>query len=72
MALISTLKLFPYEVRKLGLPESVVGIMLGNAPAQPRAFADAGGQALFGTDVGYQYRIESRTLLSSVVILAGN
>ena len=28
-------------------------IVLGNGQAQLRAFADAGGQVLFGTDVGY-------------------
>ena len=59
-------------MRKLGLPEAVVGIMLGNAQAQLRAFADAGGQVLFGTDVGDQCRIESRTLLAGLVILASN
>jgi imidazolonepropionase-like amidohydrolase len=30
-----------------------VEIVLGNSQAQLRAFADAGGQVLFGTDVGY-------------------
>jgi imidazolonepropionase-like amidohydrolase len=53
MALVPTLKLFPYELRKLGLPPNVVEIVLGNSQAQLRAFADAGGQVLFGTDVGY-------------------
>ncbi len=53
MALIPTLKLFPYELRKAALPPAVVDIVLGNAQAQLRAFADLGGQVLFGTDVGY-------------------
>jgi imidazolonepropionase-like amidohydrolase len=53
MALVPTLKLFPYELRKLGLPPAVTEIVLGRAQAQLRAFADAGGQVLFGTDVGY-------------------
>jgi imidazolonepropionase-like amidohydrolase len=53
MALIPTLKLFPYELRKLGLPPAIVEIVLGIGQAQLRAFADAGGQVLFGTDVGY-------------------
>jgi imidazolonepropionase-like amidohydrolase len=53
MALVPTLKLFPYELRKLGLPPAVAQAVLGNAQAQLRAFADAGGQVLFGTDVGY-------------------
>lgn len=53
MALVPTLKLFPSELRKLGLPTAVSDIVLGNAQAQLRAFAEAGGQVLFGTDVGY-------------------
>jgi imidazolonepropionase-like amidohydrolase len=53
MSLVPTLKLFPYELRRLGLPENVVEIVLGNAQAQLRAFAELGGKVLFGTDVGY-------------------
>ena len=53
MALVPTLKLFPAELRKLGLPQSVSDIVLGNAQAQLRAFAEAGGLVLFGTDIGY-------------------
>jgi hypothetical protein len=40
-------------LRKQGLPPAVTEIVLGRAQAQLRAFADAGGQVLFGTDVGY-------------------
>jgi len=53
MALIATLKLWPYELKKVDVPAAVVGIVLGNAQAQLRAFADLGGPVLFGTDVGY-------------------
>ena len=53
MALIPTLKLWPYELRKAGLPTPVVEAVLGNGQAQLRAFAELGGQVLFGTDVGY-------------------
>jgi imidazolonepropionase-like amidohydrolase len=53
MALIPTLKLWPYELRKAGLPAPVIDAVLGNGQAQLRAFADLGGQVLFGTDVGY-------------------
>jgi imidazolonepropionase-like amidohydrolase len=53
MALIPTLKLWPYELRKLGLAAPIVDAVLGNGQAQLRAFADLGGQVLFGTDVGY-------------------
>ena len=53
VALVPTLKLFPSELRKLGLPQTVSDAVLGIAQAQLRAFAEAGGQVLFGTDVGY-------------------
>ena len=53
MALVPTLKLWPYELRKVGLPQSVIDLVLGNGQAQLRAFAELGGQVLFGTDVGY-------------------
>jgi len=53
MSLVPTLKLFPYELRRAGLPDNVVEIVLGNAKAQLRAFAEMGGPVLFGTDVGY-------------------
>ncbi|HEV8616911.1 MAG TPA: amidohydrolase family protein [Methylomirabilota bacterium] len=53
MAMAPTLKLFPVELRRAGLPEAVVNIVLGNALAQLRAFSEGGGQVLFGTDVGY-------------------
>jgi imidazolonepropionase-like amidohydrolase len=53
MALVPTLKLFPSELRKLGLPPAVGEIVLGFAQDQLRAFAEGSGQVLFGTDVGY-------------------
>ena len=53
MGLIPTLKLWPYEMRKFGLPAEVEQRMLAAGQAQLRAFAEAGGQVLFGTDVGY-------------------
>jgi imidazolonepropionase-like amidohydrolase len=53
MSLVPTLKLFPYELRRAGLPASVIDVVLGNAEAQLHAFAELGGQVLFGTDVGY-------------------
>jgi imidazolonepropionase-like amidohydrolase len=53
MALVPTLKLFAYELGKLGLPPAVLDAVLGNARAQLRAFAELGGPILFGTDVGY-------------------
>jgi len=53
MALVPTLKLWPYELRRAGLPADLVELVLGNGVAQTRAFAELGGQLLFGTDVGY-------------------
>ena len=53
MAMAPTLKLFPFELRRAGLPTDIVNRVLGNAQAQLRAFAEGGGQVLFGTDVGY-------------------
>jgi imidazolonepropionase-like amidohydrolase len=53
VALVPTLKLFPFDLRRFGLPSLVVKIVLDNAQAQLRAFAERGGQVLFGTDVGY-------------------
>jgi imidazolonepropionase-like amidohydrolase len=53
MALIATLKLWPYELQKVAVPPAVVAVVLGNGQAQLRAFADLGGPVLFGTDVGY-------------------
>ena len=53
MALIPTLKLWPYELRKAGRPNDLVERVLGTAMAQTSAVADLGGELLFGTDVGY-------------------
>jgi imidazolonepropionase-like amidohydrolase len=78
MSLVPTLKLFPYELRRLGLPENVVEIVLGIAQAQLRAFAELDGPVLFGTDVGYmtdydptdEYVYMTRAGLSYVRILS--
>ena len=53
MALIPTLKLWQYEARRLGVSATRAELAQINAAAQLKAFADAGGQLLFGTDVGY-------------------
>jgi len=53
MSLIPTLKLWPYELRKAGLPNDLIERVLGIAMAQTSAVADLGGELLFGTDVGY-------------------
>jgi imidazolonepropionase-like amidohydrolase len=53
MSLIPTLKLWPYELKKAGLPAPIIERVLGNGEAQVRAFVAVGGQVLFGTDLGY-------------------
>ena len=53
MAMIPTLSLFRWELTRFNVPAPVVQRIVGTGHAQLRAFADAGGQVLFGTDVGY-------------------
>jgi imidazolonepropionase-like amidohydrolase len=53
VAVVPTLQLWPYELRKARLPERAIESATGDAIEQVRAFAEAGGQVLFGTDVGY-------------------
>jgi imidazolonepropionase-like amidohydrolase len=70
MAVVPTLMLFPYELRRMDLPERIVEAATGDAVEQVSAWADAGGQVLFGTDVGYmsdydpaeEYRLLARAL----------
>jgi imidazolonepropionase-like amidohydrolase len=60
MALVPTLKLFPFELAKIAAPSNVVSIVLGRAQEQLRAFAELGGEVLFGTDVGYMTEYDPR------------
>jgi imidazolonepropionase-like amidohydrolase len=53
MALVPTLELWPYELAKARLDPKIVEQALGDAVEQVRGFSAAGGQVLFGTDVGY-------------------
>jgi imidazolonepropionase-like amidohydrolase len=53
VAVIPTLQLWAYELRKSRRPANVIELATGDAVGQLRAFAEAGGQVLFGTDVGY-------------------
>jgi len=53
MGMVPTLKLWPYEMRKFGLPAEQEQRLLAAGQAQLRAFTEVGGQVLFGTDVGY-------------------
>lgn len=53
VALVPTLRLWRYEMSKVKLPEKIIGLATSDAIEQLRAFSAAGGQVLFGTDVGY-------------------
>jgi imidazolonepropionase-like amidohydrolase len=77
MAVVPTLKLFPYELERAKLEPRIVELATTDAVEQVRAFSKAGGQLLFGTDVGYmadydpteEYRLMARAL-SPMEILA--
>ena len=53
MALIPTLTLFEVEGKKFGESPEDIRAVLNLAGAQLKTYSDAGGQILFGTDVGY-------------------
>ncbi len=70
MAVVPTLQLWPYELKRAKLEPRIVERATADAVEQIRAFAKAGGQVLFGTDVGYmgdydpteEYRLMVRAL----------
>jgi imidazolonepropionase-like amidohydrolase len=70
MAVVPTLQLWPYELKRAKLEPRIVELATADAVGQIRAFAKAGGQVLFGTDVGYmsdydpteEYRLMARAL----------
>jgi imidazolonepropionase-like amidohydrolase len=78
MALVPTLKLWKYELERAGLPADAVASRIRVAQEQVRSFSAAGGQLLFGTDVGYmrdfdpgdEYRFLAEAGLSFRAILA--
>lgn len=53
MAVVPTLQLWPYEMKKARLSQTIIDLATGDAIEQVRSFSAAGGQILFGTDVGY-------------------
>jgi imidazolonepropionase-like amidohydrolase len=75
VALVPTLKLFGYEVRHDQIANARQ--LTNTAVGQLRAWSAAGGQTLFGTDVGYmseydptaEYELMARAGLSSAQIL---
>jgi imidazolonepropionase-like amidohydrolase len=53
MAVVPTLQLWPYEMKKAKLQQKIIDLAMGDAIEEVRSFSAAGGQILFGTDVGY-------------------
>jgi imidazolonepropionase-like amidohydrolase len=53
MALIPTLTLFDVEFTKAKAPADIKATAIATSVSEVKAYSDAGGQILFGTDVGY-------------------
>lgn len=78
VGLVPTLKLWRFELTRVGVPPDVVDRYQATGVAQLGAFAAAGGEVLFGTDVGYmtdydpsqEYRRMSKAGLGFEQILA--
>ena len=78
VSVVPTLKLWRYELDKENVPADVREKIVGLAERQLKRFADAGGQVLFGTDVGYmtdfdptdEYVLMARAGLTPMQILA--
>ena len=58
MALIPTLQLWRFELTRAGAPPAVVDRFQAAGVQQLREFAAAGGEVLFGTDVGYMADVD--------------
>jgi imidazolonepropionase-like amidohydrolase len=58
MSVIPTFKLWEYELRKQDVPAPVIDKLIADTQAELRAFSAAGGQILFGTDVGYMHEYD--------------
>ncbi len=78
MALIPTLTLFDFEARKAGASDRDRQEWIDKMVGELRAFSEAGGEVLFGTDVGYidhldtalEFTLMSRAGMSFRQILA--
>jgi imidazolonepropionase-like amidohydrolase len=53
MAMVPTLKLLKYELKKEQVPEQIADGIVNESVREFGRFAAMGGQVLFGTDVGY-------------------
>jgi imidazolonepropionase-like amidohydrolase len=77
-SLVPTLKLWYFELAKTNFPQTVRQTMVEATQRQLKQYADAGGQVLFGTDVGYmtdfdptdEYRLMAGAGLTPRQILA--
>lgn len=58
VSVIPTLKLWGYELDKNKVPAEVQTRLVDGALKEVKAFSDAGGQILFGTDVGYMFELD--------------
>jgi imidazolonepropionase-like amidohydrolase len=78
MSVIPTFQLWPYELAKQNVPAAVVDRLVGATLEELKAFRAAGGQVLFGTDVGYmgefdptaEYLLMAKAGMSPMDILA--
>ena len=78
MALIPTLTLFDFEARKAGVPDQEREVWIARMVAELRVYSQAGGEILFGTDIGYtdhfdtalEFTLMSRAGMSFQQILA--
>jgi imidazolonepropionase-like amidohydrolase len=55
LSVVPTLKLWDYELRKDQVPPEGIRKFMATAQQELQAFSAAGGQVLFGTDVGYMH-----------------
>jgi imidazolonepropionase-like amidohydrolase len=60
VALVPTLKLWKWELERKGASSAVTERFLNTAVSQLRTYAQAGGEILFGTDVGYMSDYDPR------------
>jgi imidazolonepropionase-like amidohydrolase len=58
VSVIPTLKLWRYELGKGKVPANIQDLIVSDAEKELKAFFDAGGQVLFGTDVGYMSELD--------------
>jgi len=58
VSVVPTLQLWGYELAKTTTPSDVRDALVADAERQLAAFAGAGGQVLFGTDVGYMADVD--------------